>query len=149
MGPLPTPSKGYQYILVVTNVFSKWVEAFPFHATDSETLAKFLVDEGVCPYGVSVCLRSNQGANLNSQVILSLCRHVGIDHARTTAYHSQGNGQVERFNPTLESMLQLYQKWWMKTKRIGMSISPMHYLLTVQPSVTYLFMWTLVALPLY
>ena len=105
MGPLPTSSKGYQYILVVTDLFSKWVEAFPLRATDSETLAKILVDEVVCRYGVPVCLHSDQGANLNSQVILSLCRRLGINHTRTTAYHPQGNGQVERFNRTLESML--------------------------------------------
>lgn len=28
-----------------------------------------------------------------------------IDRTRTTAYHPQANGQVERFNHTLESML--------------------------------------------
>ena len=48
MGPLPTSSKGYQYILVVTDLFSKWVKAFPMCVTDSETLAKILVDEVVC-----------------------------------------------------------------------------------------------------
>ena len=51
---------------------------------------------------VPVCLHSDQCANLNSQ---SLCRCLGIDHARMTTYHPQGNGQVERFNRTLESML--------------------------------------------
>ena len=105
MGLLPTSSKGYQYILVVTDLFSKWVEAFPLRATDSETLAKILVDEVVCRYGVPVYLHSDQGANLNSQIILSLCRHLGISHTRTTAYHPHGNGQVQRFNRTLESML--------------------------------------------
>ena len=105
MGPLPTSSKGYQYILVVTDLFSKWVEAFPLHATDSETLARILVDEIVCRYGVPVYLHSDQGANLNSQVILNLYKQLGINHTRTTAYHPQGNGQVERFNCTLESML--------------------------------------------
>ena len=86
MGPLPTSSKGYQYILVVTDLLSKWVEAFPLCATDSETLAKVLVDEIVCHYGVPV---SDQGANLNSQVIMSLCKRLGINHTRTTAYHPQ------------------------------------------------------------
>ena len=52
MGPLPVSSKGHKYILVITDMFSKWVEAFPLRVTDSETLAKVLVDEIVCRYGV-------------------------------------------------------------------------------------------------
>ena len=60
----------------MTDLFCKWVETFPLCGTDSETLAKILVDEVVCQYGVPVCFHSDQGANLNSQVILSLCRHL-------------------------------------------------------------------------
>ena len=48
-------------------------------------------------------LYSDQGANLTSHVISSLCRSLGIERTQTTAYHSQGNGQVERFNHTLEA----------------------------------------------
>ena len=105
MGPLPTTSRDCKYILVITDMFSKWVEAFPLCITDSETLAKVLVDEVVCRYGVPLTLHSDQGANLNSEVITSLCKQLGIKRTRTMAYHSQSNGQVERFNHTLESML--------------------------------------------
>ena len=105
MGPLPTSTKGNKYILVVTDLFSKWVEAFPLVATDSETLASVLVDEVVCRYGVYRVLHSDQGANLNSQVIVALCKLLGINKTRTTAYHTQGNGQVERFDRTLEAIL--------------------------------------------
>ena len=48
MGPLSTSSKGMKYILVVTNIFSKWVNAFPIRATDTKTLATILVDKIVC-----------------------------------------------------------------------------------------------------
>ena len=89
----------------MTDLFTKWVEAFPVKATDTETLASLLVNEIVCRYGVPSYLHSDQGANLTSNLITAVCTHLGISQKRTSAYHPQGNGQVERFNRTLESML--------------------------------------------
>ena len=105
MGPLPTSSKGHRYILVVTDLFTKWVEAFPLRSTESTVLATVLVNEIVCRYGVPTVIHSDQGANLTSSVIHHLCLLLGMERTRTTAYHPQGNGQVERFNRTLEAML--------------------------------------------
>ena len=105
MGPLPASSKGNKYILVVTDLFSKWVEAFPMRSTESESLATILVNEIVCRYGVPQYLHSDQGANLTSKVIQNLCKKLGIQRTQSSAYHPQGNGQVERFNRTLEAML--------------------------------------------
>ena len=105
MGPLPTTLKGNQYILVVTDLFSKWVEAFPLAKTDSTTLAAVLTEEIVCRFGVPEAIHSDQGPNFVSRVIQSLCDRLGIERTQTTAYHPQGNGQVERFNRTLEDML--------------------------------------------
>ena len=53
----------------------------------------------------SPALHSDQGSNLNAEVNQKLCRLLGIECTRTTAYHPQGNGQVERFNRTVEAML--------------------------------------------
>ena len=74
MGPLPQSSSGNRYIVVITDLFSKWVEAFPIKSTDSETLATLLVDEVICRYGVPSCLHSDQGANLTSNLMATLCK---------------------------------------------------------------------------
>ena len=41
-------------------------------------------------------LYSDQGANLTSNLISSLCQNLGIVQTQTSAYHLQGNAQVER-----------------------------------------------------
>ena len=105
MGPLPVTRKGNKYILVVTDVFSKWVEAFPLQVTDGLTLTSILMDEVICRYDVPQQLHSDQGINLNAEVNQRLCQMLGIERSRTTAYHPQGNGQVERFNRTVEAIL--------------------------------------------
>ena len=78
MGPLPQTSSGNKYIVVVTDLFSKWVEAFPVKSTDTETLASLLVTEIVCRYGVPSYLHSDQGANLTSNLMAAVCKHLGI-----------------------------------------------------------------------
>ena len=70
-----------------------------------ETLADILVNEIVCRYGVPTSVLSDQGTNFGSKVIQDLCDSLGIQRVRTTAYHPQGNGQVERFNRTAEAMI--------------------------------------------
>ena len=105
MGPLPQTSSGNKYVVVVTDLFSKWVEAFPVKSTDTETLASLLVHEIICRYGLPSYLHSDQGANLTSNLIAAVCKHLGIEQTKSSTYYPQGNGQVERFNRTLESML--------------------------------------------
>ena len=105
MGPLPLYSTGNRYIIMITDLFSTWVEAFPVKATDTETLATLMVNEVICRFGVPHCIHSDQGANLTSNLMAAIYRCLGIEQTHTSAYHPQGNSQVERFNRTLESML--------------------------------------------
>ena len=40
------------YILVVTDIFNKWVKTFALYSTDTETLATVLFNKVICWYGV-------------------------------------------------------------------------------------------------
>ena len=71
--------------------------------TDGFTLTSTLMDEVICRFGVPTQLHSDQGSNLNAEVNHKLCQLLGIQRTRTTAYHPQGNGQVERFNCTVKA----------------------------------------------
>ena len=56
-------------------------------------------------YLVPAKLLSDRGANFTLALVEELCSAFGIQKCRTTAYHAQCNGQVERFHQTLFRMI--------------------------------------------
>ena len=105
MGPFHCTHSGKKYILIVADYFSKWVEAFPMPNQEACTVAKLLVKEVVCRFGVPLLIHSDQGRNFESAVFTEMCQLLGIQKTRTTAHHPQSDGMVERFNRTIKDQL--------------------------------------------
>ena len=107
-GPFPRTDRGNRYVLVVTCGFSKWTEAFALPDKTAGTIAKVLVEELICRRGCPEVIHSDQGRNFEASLIREICQLLNIKKTRTTPYHAQGNGQTERFNHTLCTMLSMY-----------------------------------------
>ena len=105
LGPLTESSLGNKYILVVSDYFTKWVEAYPMPNQEIVTIANVLVNEFISRFGVQLLLHSDQRSQFESSLFQELCSLLDIDKTRTTTYHPQSDGLVERFNLTLENML--------------------------------------------
>uniref|UniRef100_A0A8C9Y874 Gypsy retrotransposon integrase-like protein 1 n=1 Tax=Sander lucioperca TaxID=283035 RepID=A0A8C9Y874_SANLU len=105
MGPLNETERRNRYIIVVQDCFSKWVEAYPVPNEQATTVAEKIVSEWVCRYGAPQCLHSDQGTNFESAVFQEMCELLGIDKTRTTPFRPQSDGQVERFNATLQKII--------------------------------------------
>eukprot|EP00731_Ephydatia_muelleri_P037077 Em0391g6a len=105
LGPLPLTPRSNKYILVIGDYFTKWTEAFPMSDMEAGTVAKLFVNEFVVRYGAPACLHTDQGRNFESNLVKEICRLLGIVKTRTTPYHPQSDGMIERFNRTLLSML--------------------------------------------
>jgi len=105
VGPTPRSSSGHEWLLVVSDHFTKFVQAFPVRNTSAETLAKKVMDEYICRFGCFESLHSDQGANVDGAVFQSLCDLIEAAKTRTTPYHPQGDGQVERLNKSLVKIL--------------------------------------------
>ena len=71
----------------------------------AETVAAVLVEEFICRFGIPVQIHTDQGRNFESNLFKEVCRLLDIDKTRTTPFHPQSDGMVERFNRTLQAML--------------------------------------------
>ena len=75
---------------------------------EARTVAKITVEEIVTRYGVTTYIHSDQGSQFKSALFQEICRSLGIRKTRTTPYHPQSDGMVERFNRTLVTILSGY-----------------------------------------
>jgi hypothetical protein len=105
VGPLPISHKGNQYLLTIVDHFTRWLEAIPISNTSAESCASVFLSSWVARYGVPVNLISDQGPQFESALFNSVLQQMGIDRHRTTAYHPQSNGAVERTHRTLKQCI--------------------------------------------
>ena len=105
VGPLPRTEAGNRFILVVSDYFTKWPEAFDLKDHKAETIAAVLVDEVICRHGVPLSIHTDQGRDFESTLLKNMCELLEVEKTRTTAYHPESDGLVERLNKTLVTML--------------------------------------------
>lgn len=105
LGPLPKTENECEYIMVVSDYFTKWTEAYAIKNHTAYTVADVLVKEFISRFGIPRQLHSDQGREFESNLIAELCKLLQIRKTRTTPYNPKSDGLVERFNRTVQSML--------------------------------------------
>jgi transposase InsO family protein len=108
LGPLPTTTNGNRYIIVFSDLFTKFTRAFAMPNAEAATVASIFVNNIVLIFGTPTNLLSDQGRNFTSNLFRETCQLLGINQLFTSAYHPQTDGQVERFNATLLNMISHY-----------------------------------------
>lgn len=93
IGPLPLTKKRNRFILTLVDTCSMWSEAIPAFISIFSRLG--------FPEQILTVNRSQ----FTGRIMTEVFNHIGTQHFRTSPYHPQSNGQVERFNGTLITIL--------------------------------------------
>ena len=104
VGPLPRSRSGNRYVLVICDYATRYPEAIALHSIDAEHVAEELI-KVFSRVGVPQEILTDQGSNFTSQLLAELYRLLHVHPIRTSPYHPQTDGLVERFNQTLKVVL--------------------------------------------
>ena len=104
VGPLPKSARGHRFILVIMDYATQFPEAIPLRSATARAVARelFMLFSRV---GIAKEILTDQGTCFMSRVVNALCTWLKVKQLRTSVYHPQTDGLVERFNQTLKQML--------------------------------------------
>ena len=84
-----------EHILVIVDHFMRYTGAYATKDQKVSTAAKTFYKGFISIFGAPERILMDQGKAFTSEVVEQLCSKFRISQSTTTAYHPQGNGQVE------------------------------------------------------
>jgi hypothetical protein len=105
VGPLPTSARGHTHLLSVIDRTSRWPDMFPLRDTTARTCADTFVSGWIARYGMPETVTTDRGVQFTADVWQVLCKTLGMQHIKTTAYHPLSNGMVERLHRHVKEAL--------------------------------------------
>jgi hypothetical protein len=127
IGPLPTSTKGYSYLLVIVDWFTKYVVLFPLRKATSSKVTECIENGIFLVYGVPQFILVDNGKQFVGNEFVKTCENYKVQKIWFTAkYHPQSN-PVERYNRTVGTAIRSYvkgahKKWDAEVAKIGYAI---------------------------
>ncbi|KAK3878764.1 hypothetical protein Pcinc_016575 [Petrolisthes cinctipes] len=107
VGPLPTTFTGFQYLLTILDTCTRYPEAIPLRTMNAKAVVKALL--GFCTkFGLPNEIQSDRGSNFLSNLFQQTLEEFGVKHVRSSAYHPESQGALERYHQTLKNMMRKY-----------------------------------------
>jgi hypothetical protein len=106
-GVLRPSRDGYQYVLVIVEAFSKWIDLVPLRELIASDVASAFNERVLARYGAPVEVVTDNGHEYEAEFAKLLLAH-GIDHRHTSANHPAANGMAERIVEVLKRALRKF-----------------------------------------
>ena len=107
VGPLPKTKSGNEYLFTIMCAPTRFPEAIPLRNIKTKTIMKALV-KFFTFVGLPKSVQSNQGSNFISDVFQQVMHELEIKQYRSSAYHPESQGALEKFHQTLKNMIRSY-----------------------------------------
>ncbi|CAF1183322.1 unnamed protein product [Didymodactylos carnosus] len=126
MGPYPRTQRGKEFVLVVADYFTRWIEVFPMRSTTALEVGALIVNEVICRYGCPKYILSDNGPQFVAEIFTSICKDLSVKNKYTATYHPQTN-MTERVNKTLKQMISQYAEgkdnsWDKELQKLALAI---------------------------
>ena len=108
MGPFSVSKAGNRYICLAVDAHIKFLWYAATVSCDEISTALFLFNEIICKVGPVENIMSDQGACFESNVFKHLCKLIGSNKLRSSAFHPSGNGGIEIVNKVIKPNLAKY-----------------------------------------
>lgn len=106
MGPYPRSKGGKRFIIVVTDLYTRWVEAYAVASARTSVIAQLLDKEFFPRWGYPRVLLSDNGSQFTGRKWREHCTRWGVQPQMTAVYHPRAN-PTERRNQELKTQLRL------------------------------------------
>ena len=91
------PDKGYRYVLLMVDLFTRYVELQPLRDQEAGTILEAFQQGWIYRgHGMSAIIPTDQGSNVDGCTFRDFCAMAGVEKRHTTPYHPQGDGMAER-----------------------------------------------------
>jgi len=108
VGPLPQAKGQVKFLLILTDYFTKWVEAGAFKQVREKEVRYFIWRNIICRFGVPKEIVSENGPQFIGTKITEFFQSWQIKTITSTPYHPVGNGQAESTNKVIINNLKKY-----------------------------------------
>uniref|UniRef100_A0AAQ4Q9F2 Gypsy retrotransposon integrase-like protein 1 n=1 Tax=Gasterosteus aculeatus aculeatus TaxID=481459 RepID=A0AAQ4Q9F2_GASAC len=107
IGPFHRSARGYRFVLVLVDYATRYPEAVPLRSISAKSVAQELF-QVISRVRIPKEILTDQGTSFMSRTLRELYELLGVKSVRTSVYHPQTDGLVERLNKTLKSMIRKF-----------------------------------------